>query len=203
MLIKTGILKAKIKSYEIFNQSISSDFMAMPSMKSSEYVKSCWKKYKEFCTMNPQDNSMNGSIFELIVESELYRKSICPMFLQARVAFVPNVNFDVLLYSSEQFPIGLSLKTSLRERYKQADLEAVALKYVHRKALSYLVTLNSQESLSLKSKAEKGELLGINEVIDADKDEFDELIEKLLQMKFINPGKIDIVVAGNVIEKCK
>ena len=201
MFIKTGILKDKTKAYDIFNACISNDFTTIPSMKSSEYIKFCWGKYKAYCTVNPQDKALNGNIFELIVESELYRKSICPMFLQARVAFVPNINFDVLLYSSEQFPIGLSLKTSLRERYKQADLEALALKNVHRKALTYLITLNSQESISLKAKVDNEELLGINRVIDADKDEFDALIAELAGMRFINPGEISIIMARNIVEK--
>ena len=123
------------------------------------------------------------------------------MFLQAKVAFVPNVNFDVLLYSSENFPIGLSLKTSLRERYKQADLEAVALKYVHRRALNYLITLESVEADNLKIKARKGELLGINNVIVANSPDFDELIEKLSEMDFISPGQINIIEASNIVTK--
>ena len=176
MLKQVGIVKsANSKSYNIFNEAISENFLTISEMESSEYIRYCWSKYKEFCVSEPQDNSMNGNIFELVIESELYRKSLCPMFLQAQVAFVPNVNFDVLLYSSEKFPIGLSLKTSLRERYKQADLEAVALKYVHRKALNYLITLNSAEADNLKAKVRNGEMLGINEVIAADKDEFNQL----------------------------
>ena len=43
-----------------------------------------------------------------------------------------------------------------RERYKQADLEAIALKYVHRKALSYLVTLEANEAKSVKAKIKSG-----------------------------------------------
>jgi hypothetical protein len=49
-------------------------------------------------------------------------------------------------------PICISAKTSLRERYKQADFEAIALKYVHRKALSFLVTLEENEAKSVKAK---------------------------------------------------
>lgn len=115
------------------------------------------------------------------------------MFLQAKVTFVPNVDFDIILYSDEQYPIALNLKTSLRERYKQADLEAIALKYVHRNAQNYLIMLNSKETDALKSKLKKGELLGINAVIAADTNEFDELILMLKGKTFINPGKVDII----------
>jgi len=144
---------------------------------------------------------MNGNIFELIIASEMYRQSLCPMYLQAMVAFVPNVKFDILLYSLDQFPIGLSLKTSLRERYKQADLEAIALKYVHRKALNYLITLDSDEAQNVKQKAQRGELLGINDVIVADSGDFDDLINDLLKMEFINPGEIKIITDGTIVTK--
>jgi hypothetical protein len=201
MLKKVGIVK-RVNSiaYKVFSESIADDFTKIDKMNPSEYVKYCWNRYKAYCKNFPQDNSTNGNVFELIVESELYRQSLCPMFLQAKVAFVPNVKFDVLLYSSEMFPVGLSLKTSLRERYKQADLEAVALKYVHRKAQNYLIMLKSEETGRLKTKCKNGELLGINEVIAADCGEFDDLITLLSEMAFINPKKIDII-KGKMVTK--
>jgi len=201
VLKQSGISNERNKCYKIFIDEISSDFTTVPKMKSSEYVKYCWEKYLSYCAHSPQGNSMNGNIFELIIASEMYRQSLCPMFLQASVAFVPNVIFDILLFSSEQFPIGLSLKTSLRERYKQADLEAIALKYVHRKALNFLITLDSNEAKNVKIKVNKGELLGINDVIVAESNDFNNLITYLSKMKFINPGKIDIITTGNVITK--
>jgi len=189
------------KAGRIFEDCISEDFISMRKMKSSEYVNYCWNKYKEFSKRKPQNNNTNGNVFELIVESELYRRSLCPMYLQAKVAFVPNVKFDVLLYSSEQFPIGVSIKTSLRERYKQADLEAIALKYVHRKALNYLVTLDIYEANNAKKKLERGELLGIDRIVIATNEDFDMMFDELMQMSFIQPGKIDIITAGNIVTK--
>lgn len=202
MLKEVGIVKSKItKSCDIFIDSVSSNFLAVPQMKSSDYVKFCWDKYKAFCKNTPQDNSMNGMIFELIIQTEMYRRALCPMFIQAQVAFVPNVNFDVLLFSAEQFPIGLSLKTSLRKRYKQADLEAVSLKYVHRRALNYLITFDEQEARTAKAKAVKGEMLGLDNIIVAVNKEFDELIEFLLKKTFIKPEKIEIITSKHVVSK--
>ena len=201
MLKKVGIVKSKNLMYKVFNESISDDFLSIPKMKSSEYVSKCWNDYQKNYGKSSQNNSMNGNIFELIIESELYRQSLYPMYIQAQVAFVPNAKFDILLYEAGKFPIGLSLKTSLRERYKQADLEAVALKYVHRKALNYLITLDEAEAKIANEKAKQGDLLGINEVIVATNKEFDIFIELLSSMTFINPGKIDLVRASRIIEK--
>lgn len=187
------IIKSETASSKIFTNNISSDFTTIPYSKPSEYIKYCWDKYCAYAVTRKPNNALNGKVFELIVETCLYLEKITPMFLQAKVTFVPNVDFDIILYSDEQYPIALSLKTSLRERYKQADLEAIALKYVHRNAQNYLIMLNSKETDALKSKLKKGELLGINAVIAADTNEFDELILMLKGKKFINPGKVDII----------
>ena len=210
MLQEVGIISptkpskpGKVSSSEIFNESITDNFLSIPKMKSSEYVKYCWDKYKSSCNTINQNNSTNGNIFELIIQTELYRQALCPMFIQAQVAFVPNVNFDVLLYSAENFPIGLSLKTSLRERYKQADLEAVALKYVHRRALNYLITLDEKEAKNSKAKLLNGELLGLDDVVFALSHEFDALIERLSKNAYIWPKQVEVVKARQVVEKGK
>ena len=128
MLKKLGIVKSKTKGYHVFMEHIAPDFMSN-TMGPSEYVRYCWNNYENSGV--ERNNSLNGTIFELIIATLFVKEGILPLHLQAQVAFVPNVNFDAVLYTHENGPIGLSLKTSLRERYKQADLEAVALKYVH------------------------------------------------------------------------
>ena len=204
MLKEAGIVKFEnTKSCDIFNKYISSNFLTIPQMKSSEYVKFCWDKYKSFSKNESKYNSINGNIFELIIQTEMYRRKIFPMFIQAQVAFVPNVKFDILLFSSQQFPVVLSLKTSLRERYKQADLEAVALKFVHRKALNYLITLHEQEARTGKVKMLNGEMLGLDNIIVAINSEFDEFIEFLSKKTFIKPEKIEIIQSENTIENIK
>lgn len=198
MLKNKGIVaNRRGKAYKYFTQYITSDFTSYAHLLPSEYVKECWRRYQSCPDKN---NSINGTVFEYIIETALYNKGILPMFTQASMAFVANAKFDVLLYTSENFPIGLSLKTSLRERYKQADLEAIALKYVHRRALNYLITFWGDEATGVKAKIQDGTLLGINKVVTADTTEFDELCEELLRYSFIEPGKIDIITSGCVIK---
>jgi len=197
MLKKVGIVKRNTKSYEVFNKCISDDFLKIEKMKSSEYIKECWDRY---CKSSHQNNSLNGSIFEYIIISEMYRQSIYPMYLQAQIAFVPNVKFDVLLYTDEEIPIGISLKTSLRERYKQADLEAAALKNVHRLAKNYLITLNKKEAETVNEKIKNKIILGLNDVVVAIDSEFDVLVEELKKKNLIKPEKDNIITAGNVVE---
>lgn len=198
MLKDTGFVKSRnLQSYKIFTDKITDDFKSFDTWKASDYVKECWKRYGGASLNN---NSMNGTIFEYIIGTALYNKGILPMFLQASMAFVPNTDFDILLYTSDNFPIGISIKTSLRERYKQADLEAIALKYVHRRALNYLITFSGNEANNVKNKIKTGTLLGINEVITADTNEFDIFINNLSQYTFIEPGKIDIITSATKIK---
>ncbi len=162
----------------------------------NEYVQMYWNTFKQQypdATVN-----LNGKIFEIIIYTLLYREGIRPFYTQAKVAFVPNIDFDAILYNKNT-PVSLSLKTSLRERYKQADLEAIALKYVHRKSISYLLTLNPDEANSVKEKINNGAVIGLDSVIDCNTDEINLLVENLKKMNFIESETID-VVSGFIVK---
>ena len=161
-----------------------------------DYINKYWAAFK---SQNKDASvNINGKIFELIIYTLLYRENIRPFYTQAKVAFVPNVDFDTILFNKSA-PISLSLKTSLRERYKQADLEAIALKYVHRRAKSYLLTLNSNEAKVVKNKIKEGEVMGLDSVIDCTTNEINDLISSLKAIDFEESYQID-VVSGFVIK---
>ena len=196
MLKKLGIVKSKTKGYYVFMEHIAPDFMSN-TMEPSEYVRYCWNNYENSGV--DRNNSLNGTIFELIIATLFVKEGILPLHLQAQVAFVPNVNFDAVLYTHENGPIGLSLKTSLRERYKQADLEAVALKYVHRKAENYLLTMDREEAESVSRKIATGAVLGLDKAVLASSDEFDSFVNNLKSKAFVSPGSVEIITASRII----
>ncbi len=139
-------------------------------------------------------------MFEYILASLCIRENILPIYMSAKVAFVPNVVYDLMFYSTERGPICWSVKTSLRERYKQADLESIALKYVHRKALSFLITLNETEAKSVKGKIKTGDVIGLDDVIVATKPEFDDFIVKELKtFKFEEPPTVKVIESNQVV----
>ena len=194
-LLENGIIKAEGEISRLF-ESITPNktFCDVEYNNPHEYIKYYWDRYQN---SNKKNNSIGGGFFEFIIYTLLYREGILPFYTQAKVAFVPNIEFDTILYSQER-PICLSLKTSLRERYKQADLEAIALKYVHRKANSYLLTLDSKEAKSTKDKIPAGKLIGLDDVIDCNTPQIDELISSLKAMHFCESTQIDIVT-GNLV----
>lgn len=202
MLKDLGIvIGSDTKAGNLFEE-LYPDFMTVEYEKPSEYVKLFWEKYKLLVGKKP---NLNGKMFEYILASLSIREGILPLYLSARVAFVPNVVYDLMFYTAERGPICWSVKTSLRERYKQADLESIALKYVHRKALSYLITLDVGEAMGVKEKIKKGDVIGLDDVIIATNPEFDELVANLKSFIFEEPPTVKVIESNQVVtlEKVK
>ena len=94
----------------------------------------------------------NGFIFEALIYRLMVEGNIAPdcIFENQRLALIPDTKYDLLLCSSDkatgrQIPICISLKTSLRERYKQAEREGMIAKQVHRGSITLLLTMDTKE----------------------------------------------------------
>ena len=201
-LNQLGITVGINNKAEIVFDSLFPNFMEVKYKKPSDYVKIYWEAFKKHPESN---NNLNGKIFENVLATLFVRENILPIYMSAKVAFVPNVIYDLMFYTDERGPICISAKTSLRERYKQADLEAIALKYVHRKALCFLLTLEENEAKSVKAKIKTGDVIGLDNVIVATSDEFDNLIKDLKSFQFSEPPTVKVIESNQVItaEKVK
>jgi hypothetical protein len=196
MLLKSlGIVMGEENIGSGIFEKLIPDFFSIKYQHPSDYVKHCWDLYERYPDKN---NNLNGKIFEYILATLCIREGIMPLYLSAKVAFVPNVLFDMLFYCKERGPICWSVKTSLRERYKQADLEAIALKYVHRKSLNYLITL-SNEANSVKDKIKSGDVIGLDDVIIATEPEFDEIVLNLKKYRFEQPPTVEVISSNQVV----
>jgi len=181
------------KTASIFDQ-LYSDILTASYTSESDFISQLWGRY------GSQTPSLNGAVFEGILATVLYRSNILPLYAQAQLVYVPNINFDFVAYTEELGPIILSAKTSLRERYKQADLEGMMLKNVHRKSKSYLITLNTKEAATVNNKINTGLVLGIDKVVVATSLAFDELICKLKKYNYSEAGSIDILTSARLIK---
>ncbi len=94
----------------------------------------------------------------------------------------------------------MSIKTSLRERYKQADLEGMFLRNVHRKAKSYLITMDAKAANSVNQKISTGHVLGLDKVIYAGGDDLTQLIDELKKYTFIKPPMIEVMTAARIVQ---
>ncbi|WP_150139708.1 hypothetical protein [Candidatus Enterovibrio escicola] len=175
--------------------TICPDFESRCEQEPSDYAFNLYNEYKE---LGMNNNSMNGAIFELIISTMLIKFNITPFFIQSTVAFVPNVRSDILLYTNEKGPVGLSLKTTLRERYKQADLEAYVLKNVHRNSETFIITASEKEADNVNTKIKNGELLALTKVYDIK--QINALISYLETLTIIHPIPVQIITGKEI--KC-
>lgn len=199
ILFKKHIIKSRnSKTASIFESLFDTiDFEHVQYSSPHDYIAQYWDKY---LSKGKHSNTVNGNFFELVIHTLLFREGLIPFYAQAKVAFVPNVKFDTILYTPAR-PISLSLKTSLRERYKQADLEAIALQHVHRRAESYLLTLDPNEAELCKEKIKAGDIIGLNKIIDCNTSDIDNLIAELHIIKSELAEAQNIkVVTGNLIK---
>lgn len=174
------------------------DFSNIVYSTPKDYVNLYWNSFKASGTY---DNAVNGKVFEFIIETLLIRSNILPFYTQAKMAFVPAIDFDIMLYSEDGIPYLLSLKTSFRERWKQADLEAEALKNVHRRAKCYLLTITPSDAQDVKNRIVSGEAIAIDDAIDCKSDDIDSLISDLQAINFIESlPVISAVKSGRLIQ---
>lgn len=168
--------------------SLIPDILADPNLLPSQFIEKYWQIYKANYANN---SNLNGSIFEELIAITLIRKDIMPFYMNAQVAFIPNANYDIVIYCEEIGPIVLSAKTSIRESYIQADLEVMLLQNVYRKSESYLINANQIETEVHKANLE--DVVALNDFIYVFSNEYDELLEKISQRTIIEAPLIQIV----------
>lgn len=132
---------------------------------------------------SPQSiGSAAGHWLEWATIVALREQKLTPIYWQAEFAAVPKNFNDVLLWSKEHGPIIISCKTSLRERYKQADLEAVALRQHYPNAKFFLLTLDEDKRhvANIRKKVAGKELLALHALYDeSNADELYTLLKSL------------------------
>ena len=79
--------------------------------KPSQIVGELWEEYQSRYDSN---NNLNGALFEEIIGYILTLTRCMPFYMQAKVAYVPNVNYDFILATSNRFD---ELIIELKERH--------------------------------------------------------------------------------------
>jgi len=148
---------------------------------------------------SPQSiGSAAGHWLEWSVFVALKQQKLLPAWLQAEFAAVPKNYNDALLWSKEHGPVVISCKTSLRERYKQADLEAVALRQHYPNAKFFLLTLDEDKRhvASIRKKIAGKELLALHALYD--ETNADELFAFLKTLTLTDPPET-VLRSGTVV----
>lgn len=146
----------------------------LPYKSPSLYNDKLWKLFDS----EIQDNSSRGSAFEFLIAFTLLRESISPFYYQVEFSNIAWAEFDIIVYTEEIGPIVFSCKTSLRERWKQAEFEAQLLRRDFPISRSFLITMDPKES-SVANKIKNGPKSGLEKVMRSNQPAFDRLIQEI------------------------
>jgi hypothetical protein len=175
-------------SAQIFNKVVDA---ATLELGVGQFIKGAVDKCRaEAAKMGKTPNSiagMAGQWLELALLVALKHKGFTPIYYQFELHNVPNATMDVAVFSEKHGPIVLSCKTSLRERYKQAQQEAVATRQAHPRSCSFIVTLDEDKRHieNIRKKIENKEVQAIEGLFD--ETNLDKLFELLAKEKLVEP----------------
>ena len=114
----------------------------------NEYLDFFWKKYckkrDSLESSNRNFNSTNGKIFETIFAFLLDRERKVILSMDEDVKGVKGVKPDFIVKGKNKKTVFFSLKTSLRERWKQADWEAIKYKEKYKNSFCYVLMRDNE-----------------------------------------------------------
>lgn len=171
------------------------DLHAFKHLSASDYIRHYWSKYKS--KPDDYDYEIDDAVLNELIALTLIGQRIMPFYMQAKVAFIPNATYDFIIYCEDIGPITFSAKVYLSEMYKQADIKTVALKNVHRKSESYLISVNEFQVKARKQRLD--EVMAINDFIYASSHEYDELLDKISEKQIIEAPRVETVSSSSMI----
>ncbi|GAK73864.1 MAG: hypothetical protein QS2022_5110 [Candidatus Phytoplasma asteris] len=147
---------------------------------------------------NKQHNSQSqkvirGKINEYFILLYFQHKGIINLYPQAYLFFIPDIKFDLVLFTETKRIMAFNFKTCLRDRYKQAMVEGQQLKKLDTRFEFYLLNNNETETQRLNNKINQGKVQGINKVINLFSNSANNFLQKLMTTKFIPFSNINII----------
>ena len=148
----------------------------------SQFFNTFWKKYEKFKKNYKKikgkeiNNSYNGQALEIILAYLFTREEIQIEKMDENLNDVKYVKPDFLLKSSDNQKCFISAKVSIRERWKQADWEAIKYKERYPSAKCFLIMNDKKEYKGIKSKIKD---LDLDDVILASSSDLNNLIKTI------------------------
>ncbi|PEH36354.1 hypothetical protein [New Jersey aster yellows phytoplasma] len=163
----------------------------------NEYMIKTHKLLNEYLN-NKQHNSQSqkvirGKINEYLILLYFQNKGIINLYPQAYLFFIPDIKFDLVLFTETKRIMAFNFKTCLRDRYKQAMVEGQQLKKLDTRFEFYLLTNNETETQRLNNKINQGKVQGINQVINLFSNSANNFLQNLITAKFIPFSNINII----------
>lgn len=140
----------------------------VPSYPYSRFMSAFWEEASS-------QGQNSGALFELMVACCLYDARVGIFYRHATLQDSPKVESDLLVWTREGMPWCIQMTSTLRERYKLADLQAFRVKAAYHNAAFFLLTMDQFDT----SKRSKNDFESLDELVYCGSAAFDSLIEKL------------------------
>jgi len=200
LLIELGIEKDERKIVtQIYNAVVNPDDLKKGV---GHFVANTDRKARaRAAAMGKSPNSIGnlaGTWMEYSLMVALKQRHRTPLYWQVEFKNFRHNFYDIVLFTKEHGPVVLSPKTSLRERYKQADLEATALRSLFPQSKFFLLSLDSDKShiANIQRKIAAGEIKGLTALYD--ETNIDELF-KLLDSLTVIPPPAALLQSGRLL----
>jgi hypothetical protein len=162
-------------SRDAVTSRVLSELELLGPLKPSDFMRAGLQYFK---THFRSDNSLNGAVLQALVERCLVANGVVPVYSEVTMRFIPVARYDIIVFTRKHGPINLSLKTSLRERWKQAEFEGMALRRVYRRSRVYVV--NNSENETRTRKTNMAQCEAIHDFVVCTSPAFDSLVKNLL-----------------------
>ncbi|WP_034172249.1 hypothetical protein [Chrysanthemum yellows phytoplasma] len=150
--------------------------------------------YFESNNINSQSQKViRGKINEYLILLYFKNKGITNLYPQVNLFFIPDIKFDLVLFTKNKRIIAFNFKTCLRDRYKQTMVEGQQLKKLDTRFEFYLLTNNETETQRLNKKINQGKVQGINQVINLFSNSANNFLQNLITFQFIPFSNINII----------
>ena len=146
-----------------------------------------WNGYRE---SGSTSNNRNGRIFEYAICEAFANHGVTGLYHQCVFWSMPNDRLDISGWTGKNYPIIISCKTSIRERWKQADLEGRVLKGIFPGTKSYIVMEDDAETLTMRERIGNRKAPGIDAVFNAKTRDLDCLVDMLHGSDLVSPRSI-------------
>lgn len=158
--------RAKDTSNALLEILASGDYPRYPY---SRFIEAVWTDAK-------QRKQASGALFELLVSACLNDAGVRTFYRHGRLLGSPMVEFDLLIWSAfDSSPWCIQLTSSLRERYKLADLQAFRVKSSYPNAIVTLLTMDQEDA----SRRTNTDYESLDELIYCGSPVFDSFIQRM------------------------
>ncbi|PWV43953.1 MAG: hypothetical protein DF280_01640 ['Brassica napus' phytoplasma] len=163
----------------------------------NEYMKTNYQQLNHYFNQN-NINSQSQKVIRVKINEYLIllyfqNKGIINLYPQAYLFFIPDIKFDLVLFTETKRIMAFNFKTCLRDRYKQAMVEGQQLKKLDTRFEFYLLTNNETETQRLNNKINQGKVQGINQVINLFSNSANNFLQNLITFQFIPFSNINII----------